>query len=561
MRARWLCALLLLVVAFAVIVPAVDRQALASTARAAIADPWALATVLAVYAGAFAIRAATWHRVLPAVSFGHGLAALHVALAGNKLLPFRLGEALRVTSVVRRTGIPLAEATASTVALRGADILAVVVLAAVLGPRAVSGLDGTGAWLVAAPALLLILGGVWWLRRLGGRLPGPVVAVGALTAWILESAVLWQAARWAGIELTAVQAVLVTAVTVAAQVAAVAPGGLGTYEAAATGALVAVGALPGPALAAALTAHAVNTVYALLTGAVAAVVPAPGLFGAWRLPRQAPLMATDPGTFAADPDAPVLLFLPAHDEEAAVAGVISRVPPMLCGRPVRCLVVDDGSTDGTVGAAAAAGAEVSSLGTNRGLGAAVRHGLAAGVAADACVVAFCDADGEYAPEELGRLIAPILAGQADYVVGSRFAGQIRRMSLCRRLGNRALTELLRFVARTPVTDGQSGYRALSATAAAQAEIVHDFNYAQVLTLNLLGKGFRYAEVPISYGFRETGRSFVRLGPYLRHVVPAVHAELNRRSPGMVTRRPWSGSRPATDPRVGDALHQPGSRPE
>ncbi|MGH8903552.1 MAG: lysylphosphatidylglycerol synthase domain-containing protein [Egibacteraceae bacterium] len=531
MRARWLGALLLLVVAFAVIVPVVDLRALALTARAAIEDPWALATVLAVYAGAFAIRAATWRHVLPAVSFGHGLAALHVALAGNKLLPFRLGEALRVTSVVRRTGIPLAEATASTVVLRGADILAAVVLAAVLGPRVVSGLDGTGAWLAAAPALLLVLGGVWWLRRLGGRLPGPVVAGGALTAWILESAVLWQAARWAGIELTAVQAVLVTAVTVAAQVAAVAPGGLGTYEAAATGALVAVGARPGPAFAAALTAHAVNTVYALLAGAVAAVVPAPALFGRWRLPRRMPLVATatDRGTFAADPDAPVLLFLPAHDEEAAVAGVINRVPPTVCGRPVRCLVVDDGSTDGTAGAAAAAGAEVSSLGVNRGLGAAVRHGLAAGLAADACVVAFCDADGEYAPEELERLIAPILAGQADYVVGSRFAGQIRRMAPCRRLGNRALTTLLRFVARTPVTDGQSGYRALSAAAAAQAEIVHDFNYAQVLTLNLLGKGFRYAEVPISYGFRETGRSFVRLGPYLRHVVPAVHAELNRRS--------------------------------
>jgi hypothetical protein len=76
-----------------------------------------------------------------------------------------------------------------------------------------------------------------------------------------------------------------------------------------------------------------------------------------------------------------------------------------------------------------------------------------------------------------------------------------------------------------LTDGQSGYRALSPAAAAEAEIVHDFNYAQVLTLDLLAKGFRYAEVPISYRFREHGRSFVRLGPYLRHVVPAVGREL------------------------------------
>jgi hypothetical protein len=85
---------------------------------------------------------------------------------------------------------------------------------------------------------------------------------------------------------------------------------------------------------------------------------------------------------------------------------------------------------------------------------------------------------------------------------------------------------LRVVARTAITDGQSGYRALSRAAAADAEIVHDYNYAQVLTLDLLGKGYRYAEVPIGYAFRVEGRSFIRLGRYLRNVVPAVYRELN-----------------------------------
>ena len=79
--------------------------------------------------------------------------------------------------------------------------------------------------------------------------------------------------------------------------------------------------------------------------------------------------------------------------------------------------------------------------------------------------------------------------------------------------------------RTPITDGQSGYRALSPAAARTAEIIHDYNYAQVLTLDLVRKGFRYAEVPISYSFRREGTSFVRLLPYLRNVVPAVYREL------------------------------------
>ncbi|HVE24647.1 MAG TPA: hypothetical protein VNC22_04555, partial [Sporichthya sp.] len=80
--------------------------------------------------------------------------------------------------------------------------------------------------------------------------------------------------------------------------------------------------------------------------------------------------------------------------------------------------------------------------------------------------------------------------------------------------------------RRDLTDGQSGYRAFSPRAAAEAEIVHDYNYAQVLTLDLLGRGFRYAEVPITYSFRTQGDSFVKLGRYLRKVVPAVHRELN-----------------------------------
>src|SRR4029453_16228449 len=142
-------------------------------------------------------------------------------------------------------------------------------------------------------------------------------------------------------------------------------------------------------------------------------------------------------------------------------------------------------------------------------------------------VAFCDADCEYDPAELERLVAPILEGRADYVVGSRFAGEIRRMLPQRRLGNLALTGLLRFVARAPIGDGQSGFRALSRAAAAEAEIVHDYNYAQVLTLDLLAKRHRYLEVPIGYRFRTTGRSFVRPLRYLRQVVPTVWRELDR----------------------------------
>jgi len=234
------------------------------------------------------------------------------------------------------------------------------------------------------------------------------------------------------------------------------------------------------------------------------------------------------------------MILPAHDEEATVGDVVRRAPRAVLWHPVEVLVVDDGSRDGTAAAARAAGATVHSLHRNRGLGAAVRAGLAWAVEQRPAAVAFLDADGEYAPEELENLVAPILEGRADYVIGSRFAGLSRHMRPHRWLGNRVLTLGMKLLVRRwgvrGLTDGQSGYRALSPTAAAHAEIVHDFNYAQVLTLDLVAKGYRYAEVPITYRFRQHGRSFVRLGPYLRRVVPAVWREL--RTPSRLEAPAW-----------------------
>lgn len=525
-----------------VVTRTVDTAALRTSAHAMADRPLTVALAVAVFASAFLFRAAAWHRVLPDLGFGQALAGIHLAFGANHVLPLRLGEPLRIVSVVRRARIPLDAATSSTVALRAADIVAIVTLGWLVGPAVVADLLGAWAWAVLATVGLLGAVGLVWLRsaarngRSPIRLPGPSVALLTVAAWLAESVLTWQASHWAGLHLSYAQAVVVTAVAVGAQIAAIAPSGFGTYEAAAVAAYVALGYDGAAGLAAALTVHALTTAYSLVVGAVAVFSPSPGLLGRFRLPASlpaAPTTASPPARAGArvDVDAgvrPIVLFLPARDEERTVASVIRRTPAEVGGHPVLCLVIDDGSLDATVSRAVEAGASVVSLGRHRGLGAAVRRGFEEATRRRAVAVAFCDADEEYDPTELGRLVAPILGGEADYVVGSRFAGGPRRMRAHRSLGNRVLTRGVAFVTRRRVTDGQSGFRALSGEAAAAAEVIHDFNYAQVLTLDLLAKGFRYAEVPISYRFRTEGRSFVRLGPYLRNVVPAVYAQLNAR---------------------------------
>jgi uncharacterized membrane protein YbhN (UPF0104 family) len=531
-RVRTVAGLVVLGLALWYLAAVLNSEAVAALGQLlrSLADaPLGLTFALACYAAAFGLRALAWRSSLPGLSTGQSWAALHVSLLGNHVLPLRLGELLRVTSVLRRTDLAARPVLASAVTLRAADLLAVVGLAVLAVPGLATRLVGPWWWVIAAITAAAVFAGLAWSVRLaaGGakvRVPPPLACVAVVAAWILESMVVYEIARAASHPLTMAESIAVTAVTIVAQAVAVTPGGIGTYEAAATAAMTAIGVPTGPAFAIAVTAHAVKTIYSLAVGSVALAVPAPSYWGRWRLPRVRP--PVPPATPVA-PNAPVVAFLPMHNEEATVGGVVASLFAQDLPRPLVVLAIDDGSTDSSAARAHASGAVVVAQPRNLGLGAAVRRGLAEAMAYRPAAVLYLDADGEYAPADAAAVLAPVLAGEADYVVGSRFAGRIARMLPHRRLGNHILTWWVRWLTRRrEVTDGQSGYRAFSPAAAAAAEIVHDYNYAQVLTLDLLAKGFRYAEVPIRYSFRDTGTSFVRLGRYLGHVVPAVHRELN-----------------------------------
>ena len=219
------------------------------------------------------------------------------------------------------------------------------------------------------------------------------------------------------------------------------------------------------------------------------------------------------------------VVVPAKDEEATIGVLLNRIARVrVPGYELHAIVVDDGSTDRTAAIACSKGAGVVRHPQNRGLGAAVRTGLRAAVEGGADAVAYLDADLEYYPEDIPRLVEPVLAGRAGYVLGSRFRGGVRGMRLYRRAGNLAFTLLLVLLTRRYMTDGQTGMRAFSREAAASAEIIHDYNYAQVLTLDLLRKGFVVEEVSIRYRLREHGDSFISWR-YPAKVLPAIWREL------------------------------------
>ena len=161
--------------------------------------------------------------------------------------------------------------------------------------------------------------------------------------------------------------------------------------------------------------------------------------------------------------APLVILVPAYQEGATIADVVARLHAAMPGVPV--LVVDDGSTDGTARAAAAAGAEVLAMPANQGKGAALRHGMRAALAQGAGLVATLDGDGQHRPEDLPRLAA--LARADRIVIGSR-----RRASgqpAARRRANRVADFWISWASGHAVADSQSGFRIYPAAALASLD--------------------------------------------------------------------------------------------
>lgn len=198
----------------------------------------------------------------------------------------------------------------------------------------------------------------------------------------------------------------------------------------------------------------------------------------------------------------VSVVIPALNEEAAIGGVVREVPRDLVDE---IIVVDNGSTDRTAEIAAAAGARVVRE-PIRGYGAACRAGaLAAG---NTDILVFLDGDRNEDPAELRRVLGPVVAGEADLVLGSRVGGAARgALTLQQRVGNRVVTALLRVLYGLRLTD-IGPFRAIPARALRELGMEHKtYGWPVEMVVKAARRGYRIVEVPVSCR-RRLGRSKV-----------------------------------------------------
>ncbi len=211
-------------------------------------------------------------------------------------------------------------------------------------------------------------------------------------------------------------------------------------------------------------------------------------------------------------------MIPAYNEASTLAQVIKEIKE--ASKQYKVLVIDDGSKDNTYEIVKKSKADyIIRNKRNLGLAQSFKRGLEECLKLKADVIVNIDADAQYNPAEIPRLIQPILDNKADIVLTDRQVLKLNHMPFTKKYGNLLSTLVTRFVSVYPVRDAQSGFRAFSREAALRLNIFSDYTYVQETIIQAVEKKLRIVQMPCEFRKRD-GQSRLIRGSIFRYAKKA-----------------------------------------
>ena len=219
-------------------------------------------------------------------------------------------------------------------------------------------------------------------------------------------------------------------------------------------------------------------------------------------------------------EAKLSVVIPAFNEAATIADIVKGAVKYAD----EVIVVDDGSSDNTSFVAKAAGAKVIRLPTNSGKGFALSMGLSTAALDGADLIVCLDGDGQHNPEEIPMICGPVLRGEADLVIGSRFLVKkgSKEIPSYRKVGQHVLTKATNFGNGVKVTDSQSGFRCLTKKAALSMELTEaGMGIESEMVRDAVKLGLKIKEIPISCKYEGLDTSTLEPGAHGTSVLSSI----------------------------------------
>lgn len=194
----------------------------------------------------------------------------------------------------------------------------------------------------------------------------------------------------------------------------------------------------------------------------------------------------------------LVIQIPCYNEEATLAVALADLPKKIEGiKEIQVLIIDDGSTDGTLRVAKENGVKhFISMGHNVGLARAFTAGISKALEMGADIIVNTDADNQYQAADIEKLVKPILEKHADIVVGARPIQNIEHFSPVKKFLQKLGSGVMRLVSSTGIEDATSGFRAFSKEAAVRLNVFDNYTYTLETIIQAKAKGMEIISVPI-----------------------------------------------------------------